>query len=340
MPGAEKFGRFLLLLAGMLMTIPSTTSAQAEPATPDPVSGRALSITGVIPADVLARVELLGSELELIRFEMGQPKAPRTEMVVTHAVPREVLFQAATLFRKANQLTFELTDDPGPELLMEVPTRVRPLHVWKVVDAAYKRILVAKRALGITEQLEEELPDPAVLPSEVLRALIQTSRQLSLLLQQPPATSDVYQQVVLATYFAAGLLERFPEATGFPATPAFERGKRPVDVYKRLVECYARISRIADRSGVEVLKLKVPTREGGIDEAGELTPSEVYDFASLIVAELIYLQAQLEDSELPTPPYNTSLKLPAHVYQQAGVLLLQLAELETRVETDPEWLTR
>ncbi|MEE8200794.1 MAG: hypothetical protein V3R29_06460, partial [Candidatus Acidoferrales bacterium] len=118
MRGSEKIGRVLLILMGMLITLPSTAYAQAGSGPLVPASGRPLSAEGIIPADVLARVELLRNELDLIRFEMGQAKVQPIEIAVSDASPREVIFQAITLFRKMNQLSFEMTGDPGPQLVI------------------------------------------------------------------------------------------------------------------------------------------------------------------------------------------------------------------------------
>lgn len=322
----------------MLMTIPSITYAQVVPTTPRPVSGRLLTVEKITAADVLARVELLRDDLELIRFEMGQPKDQRTEIIVTEVIPRQVIFQAMTLFRKANQLHFELTGGSGSELRTNLPRGVRPLHVWLVVDVAYRRILVVKRKLGITKPSEEKRQDPSITPTEVFRAIVQANRQLDLLLKQRPSTRDVFHQVTLATHFAARLLEQFPGATLMPPTPDFEHGKRPVDVYSRLVECYARIRAIAERSGIRALKLEMPKSDAGVDNPTQISPSDVYDIAILVVSELAYLHAQLNYTEPPTQAYDPGLKVPAHVYQRAGVLLLQLTELEKLAATRPTWL--
>ena len=56
------------------------------------------------PADVYARVDVLRQELELIRLEMGRPRDGFVQFRVANVAPREVFFQALTLFGKSNQL--------------------------------------------------------------------------------------------------------------------------------------------------------------------------------------------------------------------------------------------
>ena len=55
----ERVGRALCILAGLLLTLSATAYAQFVPGTPPPVSGHLLTEEGIVPADVLARVQLL-----------------------------------------------------------------------------------------------------------------------------------------------------------------------------------------------------------------------------------------------------------------------------------------
>jgi len=322
----------------MLAVFPSVTQAQTTVL--GPASGRPLSTDAILPADVLARVELVRSELELIRFEMGQPQARPFELAATGVAPRQTLYQALTLFRNANQLYLEVTGDPGSELAMDSPDDIRPLHVWKIVDAAYSRLADVKHRLGIAEQVREERQDTSTTPTEVFRSITVANKQLQILIRNRITTNDVFQQVALATEYAARVLQRFPGAKPVPDAPAFERGKRPVDVYNLLVSCYARMFGIVTKSGLGALKLEAATPEHGILDPAQIRPSEVYDVATLLVSELAYIHSQLENADPPVQIQFPGLKLPSHVYQKARVLLLQLSELEERVAAHPNWHTR
>ncbi|MFQ5777471.1 MAG: hypothetical protein ACE5IP_05640 [Terriglobia bacterium] len=302
------------------------------------MSGHLLTEEGIVPADVLARVQLLRDELELVRFEMGEPKDSRPQIAVAGASPREVIFQSFTLLRKANQLHFELTGELGLEPDIALPPDIQPYHVWRVVDAAYERVLVVKRRLGITQTVEEKLPDHSTTPTAVFRAIVQANRQFDAVIKRQLSTLDVYQQVRLATRYAARLLQQFPEVSLIPAPPAFERGKRPVDVYNLLLQCYQQFQVIAEHSGIETLKLEVPSAEAARESSAEIAPTDVYNIALLLLSELSYLHAQLPDAEPPQPTYDPNFKVPAQVYQQAEILLRQLLELEKQVEANPKWL--
>ena len=72
----------------------------------------------VEPPEVHARLMVLRADLEMIRFEMGKPPPESRRTVISNVAPREVYFQASTLFRKSNRLSFEHTreiaDTPLP----------------------------------------------------------------------------------------------------------------------------------------------------------------------------------------------------------------------------------
>lgn len=316
----------------------SSLWGQADPVSPRPVSGRAIDTASITSADVLARVEYLRDELELIRFEMGQPKGHTPELQVADASPREVMFQAFTLDLKARQLRFELTGTRGPEVVFSQPLDVRPADVWRVVDLARNRTLIVKQALGIRAAVKERPRDPSTTPTDVFHAVVLANRQLDLLIEQRLSAADVFHQVGQASHYAARLLGQFPGATVMPPAPAFERGKRPVEVFNRLVDCYRRLEKLTRRSGVETLRVQVSKLEANPDDPVQVAPSDSYNVAVLLVSELAYLNQRLGYTDTPAPRLELGFKLPADVYRQAGVLLAQLAELERRVDANPGWL--
>ena len=95
----SRIGVAVLVLAGGILG-PQSGQAQDHP-TPGPVSGHAVTEAEIVSHDVLARVELLRETLETIRFEMGERRPRSTSDMVSNASPREVMFQAYTLYLKA-----------------------------------------------------------------------------------------------------------------------------------------------------------------------------------------------------------------------------------------------
>ena len=274
------------------------------------------------------------NELDLIRLEMGKPAGQRPVLKVKNAAPREVFFQALTLFRKTDRLCFEQLREHVA--MPKVPRgSIHPAEVYAVVERTLTRLRNLKTHIGIAKKSEKPPRDPSKTPTDVFRSIGDANRQLNLLIEKPFSPSDVYQQVTLAVGHASRLLARFPRATRIPAAPPFERRKRTVDVFRRLVGCFARLRRIADSSRLQLLELEV-------DEASTeiLAPSDVYDIASLVVSELAYLHSKLKTSPPPREVFHPGSKFPSHVYQRAGLLESQLVPLEELVRQNPSWLSQ
>jgi hypothetical protein len=271
---------------------------------------------------------LVRDELDLIRLEMGKPKDTRREIGVTHAEPREVFFQALTLFDKVNRLSFELTRER-----VELPEKpigaIRLAHVRNVLDAVLERLQRVKWVLGSFERSQPSAPDTAKTPSDVFRSIVQANRQVNLLLHQQYDPSDAFQQVTLAVGYAAQLRTQFAD-TRMPEAPVFERRKRPADVYHRLIECFARVRAVMQHSGLSALALD--------RHPATVTSSDVYDIASLIVSELSFLHSRLDSVLAPPDAYYPGRKFPSDVYQRAGLLEALLIDLQALVEASPSWL--
>ncbi|HSF09594.1 MAG TPA: hypothetical protein VLA60_09270 [Nitrospirales bacterium] len=330
------FGAVLFFMV-FIGTVPASNGRSLNE--PDPVSGHSISLKEITPADVLARVQLLRDTLEMIRFEMGKPLATQSEAIVTNVHSHEVYFQALTLFHKADRLSLELTGSTGISPEPTSLSTLAPLHIWKLVNASYLRILAIKEELGLKEIISERPQDPSTSLTETGRAIVKANRQINLLQERHFSPSDVSQQVLLASQYAKRLLARFPQLKEASETPPLERGKQPVDVFLRLVECYAILETIAHRSGIPVLHLDLPAAKN-VGHSRQMEPSDVYDMATLLVSDLAYLHAQMKSHDLPKPIPYPGRTFPSHVYQQATVLLHQLEALEQMVGTDPTWLSR
>jgi hypothetical protein len=274
----------------------------------------------IAPPEVYVDTLLVRDELELIRLEMGKPQDTRREIGVANAEPREVFFQALTLFHKANRLSFELTRERA-ELPEKPIGAIRLAHVRDVLEAVLERLRRVKGVLGSFEQSRKRARDPAKTHSDVFRSIVQANRQVNLLLNEPYAPSDTFQQVTLAVGYAAQLRAQFA-GTRMPETPAFERRKRPADV--------AQVRAVMQHSGLNALTLDL--------HPDTVTSSDVYDIASLIVSELSFLHSHLNGVLAPPDAYYPGRKFPADVYQRAGLLEALLIDLQALVETSPSWL--
>ncbi len=289
---------------------------------------------GIQPGDVLARLELLSADVELVRREIGAPKESRPAVVVKGAKPRDNYFQALSLNRKAQRLCFDLTGADGAfPPAAPAPDITRPADVLAVVDAAVSNVRRVKAHLGISEESREPPPDHSKTPSDVFRLIVGVNRQLSLMLDTRPTPTMVYEQLTEAVGTANRLLARFPGAAE-TAGPPLERGKTPGDVHARLLRCMDQLRGIAKHLGWTALEVdwRLPSEQ--------VAPSDVYDLATMLVAEMHYLESRLPRAagSAALTDFPPGRKFPAHNVQRAGLIEAQLAEIRKQIEANPDFL--
>jgi hypothetical protein len=307
------------LLLGGLAVCPALAQGQ-DLGTPPPVSGRRLSDpASILPADVLARVELVRANLALIRRFMGKPPPPAALLRVESAQPREVYSQALNLEQRANRLAFEQVRVVRSESI-PLQEAARPADVFGVVNAALAAVLLVKQDMGIDEAVAEENRPEATTPSEVFNATIAAGSEINQLLAQRTSPSDVFQLVTAAVHSAATLHAVIPNGPPLPLEPEFEPNKQPADVYEKMQECFGLIRGIAVSTGVDSLSFEVSS-------AHIVTPNDVADLAALVVEELDYLHVKFPDAKPPARAYYPGKRFPAHVYQRAGFLERILTDL-------------
>lgn len=322
LPGGPRRGRAGLVLAWAWLIAVGAIGGYAQEVDP--------ARSEITPPDVFAHVGLVRAELELIRIEMGCAKITQPEINVRDVRPREVYFQGLTLARKASRLRFEHTDRFF-DVAETARSELTPADVHAVVQVALEQLRQVKTNLSIPEGSIEPAIDESRQPTDVFRSIVQANRQLNVLLEKQFSARESFQQVSVSIGLAARLLAAFPEAERIPPRPPLERGKRPADVYRRLLGCFGQIRSIAARSGVSILEITV--EESEVEGA---TPSDVYDIASLVVSELAYLRSRMPDTGELYPVAIPGRKVPSDVYQQLGILEAQLCELDLQLEAHPD----
>ncbi len=308
--------RTFLCFAAVCVVI-STTSSDAQPAAAETIKVPA----DTTPTDVYREIQSIAHDIEQIRIYMGRPANKQAPIDVKDVAPREVIYQASTLCEKVNRLGFEMirevTDKPV------VPNRkIVPADVLRMVRIAKEQIRRIGKELPM--DLSPSKPDLTEdrTPTDVFKAIVQLNRQINLLLDQRFSPSDVFSEITLAIAHAAKLRSRWPGNRISPA-PKWELGKRPADVMKRLAQCFEIVRSIAEAKGLQVLQFD-------IDDASQkaITPSDVYDIAALLVAELAYLDRTLVNTSAPRKMRYPGRKVPSDVYQRAGILLRQLEQIK------------
>jgi hypothetical protein len=291
------------------------------------------SISAITPPDVYARVQGLLEVVAQIRFLMGKSPAHPVSFEVSNASPREVYYQAFTLLKKTNRLSFEITrsQDPLPKMPRE---KLQPGHVLQLVQKSIEKLQLISEHLGVPEKIETKQIDPSKTPSDVFIAIAFANKELNNLLRHRFAPEDVYQQVIQAISYSAILLSQFPDAQRIPPEPDYMLGKQPRDVFFRLADCFQSLRGIAEKSGYKVLILELDLD----DHRQQIEPSDVYDIASLLVSELSFLHGKLSNARAPVQAYHPGPKLPAHVFQRSGILVSQIALLEEKARANPDWI--
>ena len=179
---------------------------------------------------------------------MGKPRNEQPELGVKGAAPREVYFQALTLFVKADRFCFEQTRQRTPQV--ESPAgEPQPEDVRRVVDVVLDCVRQVKKHYDVELKAATIEVEPGKTPTDVFRSIVQANRQVNLLLDERFAPSDVFQQVTLAVGYTAQLLKPYPGAELIPEEPVFDPGKTPGDVYRRLLGCFENLREIAAASG-------------------------------------------------------------------------------------------
>lgn len=297
----------------------------------EPVSGHPVALNSILPADVLARAYLLSDEIELIRLELGRPEFNDAIEKVVNASPGEVYFQAHTSLVKVNQLLYELTGNKDPLPNTADIKSIAPFHVWKIINQAYEQVLKVKLSLQITEHVDEKKQSVDTTPSDVFSQVTLGNSELNSLLSQRFTPSDVYQKTTEAIHLMASLLATEPTVKRIPSPYRFERRKTPKDVYGYLYDVRSILINIMKYYDINFAEITAASDR-------DIKPSNVYDLASLIVANLHYVHSLKSAANSPSKVYPVARKTPSDVYQRVSILHQQLLIMEQLHELEPAWL--
>lgn len=279
----------------------------------------------ITPAHVYQAVEQLSANIDLIREVMGRPETTTDPWVVIDAQPRHVFYQALTLLRKANRLAEELgaAGRVAPPTLLE--EEIVPANVLGIVHLAHAQIDAVRGELGMTYGAEARDLDTDMEPRDVMREIVQASRQLNFLLDRQFKPEDVYGRLELAATYVAGALTEHESEPAYGRLPPFESGKVPADVYRRVLECLELATVVGENHGISMLKLNLRRELRRRD----IAPADVYDLATTLLSELAYLTLVLDARDVEGPPIERPSHIfPSHVYRLAGMLQDELARLE------------
>lgn len=268
----------------------------------------------------------LADEIELIREVMGRPYDDSPRLPVSGVTLYELYYHAQTLVRQSNQLAQEVagaapvfaSDQPNPGIV--------PADVYRLIELALADIRIVKSELEIAESVPQDVRAAPIAPTGIFSVVIDSNRQLNLLVRNPIRSADVYDELHSAITYAGGILASSGGMAAFPDAP-FEGHKRPADVYARILECLDIVAEIASQTGVEIVDLS--SRRNVPDD---VEPGHVYDLAKMLLADLALIAATLgaepiEPESIPRPKHV----FPSHAFERAGILRTQLELLAQRL---------
>ena len=148
------------------------------------------------------------------------------------------------------------------------------------------------------------------------------------MLDNPIQPADVYGRLELAAAYVAGALTEDEAMPVYGTLPAFEGGKTPADVYRRMLECLGLVQEVGAERGIEVLQLNLRTELRRRD----IVPADVYHLATTVLAEIAHLTLLLDAADVDLPPVERPKHIfPSHVYRMAGMLEDELNRLNEKL---------
>lgn len=288
-------------------------------------SGKTGHAQSIQPPDVYQLTSQLAQEVEKLRWYMGRPANTQEPPVVAEVSPHEVYFQAKLLLRKSSRLSFELTfgqhSMPAPPI-----GKIVPRDVYELVRASSSQIRNIADELNIEDLLAPMPPrDPGKTPTDVFKLVVQTSRQLNLLIYRNISPSDVYQTVTTAISYTDAILLALPNPPAPPSAIPVTPGKRPEDVFAKLHEVYGRIEAIGKKMGLDMMHLTRWT------DRKDIQPSDVLDLASTIVAGLAHIHGHTNGVDTPRPIRWQHGMFPSDVFNRVLILESQLDKIDQRL---------
>jgi hypothetical protein len=282
------------------------------------------------PAHVYVELKRVLQLIDVMGHFMGVPEPDPLGIRISNASPHDVYFQARTLTIKANRLSFELIRKNKLLPVLAAGT-IRPAQVKQMFFEAFGVLSEVALEFDMVAVNPEIQFDKTMTPSHVFMTTLMANRYLNVLLERRFSPAEVYKVVNLAIGYASRLVAQYPGAERIPKKPLYETKKKPLDVYYKLLDCFGLIKKIYKSDGYDILEIDI----SGLHKTN-VSPSDVFDMASLIVARLDFLHKKNSLRRSPRESYFPGRKFPSDVYQQVGILEKQLANLFSYIEKKKE----
>lgn len=297
-----------------------------------PISGRSVENQALLPADVLARTEMVARDIEEIRKVMGKPKGLSEAFKISGAEPRHVFHQAGILYLKVRYLCSEFHIDTEELSEIDSQLNIKPTQVFLLVNKSFDMLqqLKAHPDFNITAQNKEKVLDASLKPQDVFRAIVAVNSQLDQMLATKASPSDVYRKLDECSQYVQTMCKTIKVQN--PVKEGIYAHKVPGDVFKKLTECFKTLSTVNRISGINTLEVE-------FIQSDSISPNEVYSLSSLIYSELKYLH-ELKKMPPVDQSFYPGRKFPAHCYLKADELNQQLHNLLIAVRQNTDLLKK
>ena len=221
-----------------------------------PISGRSVENQALLPADVLARTEMVARDIEEIRKVMGKPKGLSEAFKISGAEPRHVFHQAGILYLKVRYLCSEFHIDTEELSEIDSQLNIKPTQVFLLVNKSFDMLqqLKAHPDFNITAQNKEKVLDDSLKPQDVFRAIVAVNSQLDQMLATKASPSDVYRKLDECTKYVQTMCKTLKVQN--PVKEGIYAHKVPGDVFMKLTESFRSLNTVKKLSGISTLKVE------------------------------------------------------------------------------------
>jgi hypothetical protein len=275
----------------------------------------------VDPPQVYRYADKISQMLIAIAEEMGGNVSHGDIISVSAVSPREVYFQAASLYGKTSRLMFEFTSEEG-ERIIELKPDAKPADAMALLLGAERHLLAVTKRLKMPEKFELQALDPNKQPRDVFALIVSLNRKTNNLLDFKFSPAESHQKITESIAFASAILATYPNAEVIFYPQKFIRKKTATDVYQRIVSMYERMIPIMDAMNKSCLVLGEEEKK-----REDVVPSDVYDLAVLVTSQLRYLHSLMPNAPIAKESYYPGKVIPSDVYQRLSILEQQINEL-------------
>ncbi len=294
-----------------------------------PAAWAEISKEEIKPKHVFVQAQRILNEVDLIRIEMGKPEQELLQIKISNAQPREVFFQALTLYKKADRMCFDHTRNTGPIPPKMKEGKILPGDVYEVLERAMIRVRCVSNYWGIAKSANAPIANPYHTPSNVYMKILEVNRELNFLLDVPFSPSTVFRRVLETIQLVENFLQNLYPNIKLAEPPEFVPRMRPRDVYLQNRRSLALLQKISQLTGIQILDFEFK------EEIIRISPGDVYDLVSLLFSEIKFIENKISTPNLKESSQKIAFpgrKLPSHVFQKSVYLEKLLLQWKNELE--------